>query len=145
MLGRHFTLRTDHGSLTWLWNFKDPEGQLACWLERLQEYNFNIVHRPGRRHGNDDGLSRLPFRQFGRESHTTVSTIRTQDLEDKDLLQKQLHGRLHRGTGTLCYGRGTETIRPVYQEWKSSMSATVWHLESTRDPSLTFVETLWTC
>ena len=90
LLGRHFTLRTDHGSLTWLWNFKDPEGQLARWLERLQEYDFSIVHRPGKKHGNADGLSRLPCRQCGRESHTTVSTVRTQDLEDKDLLQKQL-------------------------------------------------------
>ena len=40
LLGRKFLLRTDHGSLTWLWNFKEPEGQLARWLERLQEYNF---------------------------------------------------------------------------------------------------------
>ena len=27
-----FILRTDHGSLTWLRNFKEPEGQLARWL-----------------------------------------------------------------------------------------------------------------
>ena len=33
LLGHKFTLRTDHGSLTWLQNFKDPEGQLARWLE----------------------------------------------------------------------------------------------------------------
>ena len=29
LLGHKFTLRTDHGSLTWLANFKQPEGQLA--------------------------------------------------------------------------------------------------------------------
>ena len=29
LLGRPFTLRSDHGSLIWLQNFKDPEGQLA--------------------------------------------------------------------------------------------------------------------
>ena len=29
LLGRKFTLRTDHGSLLWLCNFKEPEGQLA--------------------------------------------------------------------------------------------------------------------
>ena len=38
LLGREFTLRTDHGSLVWLRNFKEPEGQLARWLEKLQEY-----------------------------------------------------------------------------------------------------------
>ena len=26
LLGRQFTLRTDHGSLVWLQNFKEPEG-----------------------------------------------------------------------------------------------------------------------
>ena len=29
LLGCEFLLRTDHGSLTWLTNFKEPEGQLA--------------------------------------------------------------------------------------------------------------------
>ena len=35
LLGRQFILRTDHSSLTWLSNFKQPEGQIACWIERL--------------------------------------------------------------------------------------------------------------
>jgi hypothetical protein len=75
LLGRHFTLRTDHGSLTWLWNFREPEGQLARWLERLQEYDFRIVHRPGRKHGNADGLSRSPCPQCGRDSHLHINSI----------------------------------------------------------------------
>ena len=29
LIGRTFILRTDHGSLLWLWNFRDPEGQGA--------------------------------------------------------------------------------------------------------------------
>ena len=67
LLGRHFVVRTNHGSLTWLRNFKDPEGQLARWLERLQEHHFDIVHRPGCLHGNADALSRIPCRQCGRQ------------------------------------------------------------------------------
>ena len=47
LLGQKFTLRTDHGSLTWLSKFKQPKGQLARWIEKLQKYNFDIVHRPG--------------------------------------------------------------------------------------------------
>jgi len=47
LLSGTFTLRTDHGALTWLQQFKEPEGQLARWLEKLQEYHFTIVHRPG--------------------------------------------------------------------------------------------------
>ena len=75
LLGRHFTLRTDHGSLTWLWNFRDPEGQLARWIEKLQEYDFTIVHRSGRKHGNADALSRLPCKQCGRDSHAEETSI----------------------------------------------------------------------
>ena len=69
LLGREFTLRTDHGSLSWLQSFKEPEGQLARWLEKLQEYHFNIVHRPGRKHANADALSWRPCDQCGRMDH----------------------------------------------------------------------------
>ena len=48
LLGRRFVLCTDHGLLTWLAHFKEPEGQLARWLERLQEFDFEIHHRPGK-------------------------------------------------------------------------------------------------
>ena len=60
LYGRRFTLRTDHTSLRWLLNFRDPEGQWARWLQRLQEYDFDIQHRPGKSHGNADGLTRRP-------------------------------------------------------------------------------------
>ena len=74
---RKFTLRTDHSSLTWLRNFKEPEGQLARWLERLQDLNFDVVHRQGTAHRNADALSRLPCRQCGRstaDASTDAST-----------------------------------------------------------------------
>ena len=45
---------------------KDHEGQLARWLEKLQEFNFEIVHRPGKKHSNADALSRIPCHQCGR-------------------------------------------------------------------------------
>lgn len=45
LLGRQFTIRTDYDSLTWLHNFKEPEGQLTRWLKRLQEYNFHEGER----------------------------------------------------------------------------------------------------
>ena len=77
LLGRKFILRTDHGSLVWLRNFKEPEGQLARWLERLEEYNFTVVHRKGSQHNNADALSRLPCRQCGRDSHTTENSDAT--------------------------------------------------------------------
>ena len=60
LLGRRFTIRTDHSSLTWLTRFKKPEGQLARWLEELGQYDMQIIHRAGSKHGNADSLSRIP-------------------------------------------------------------------------------------
>ncbi|MBV2113414.1 MAG: DDE-type integrase/transposase/recombinase [Candidatus Thiodiazotropha sp. (ex Ctena orbiculata)] len=60
LLGRIFTVRTDHSSLTWLLKFKDPQGQLARWMEELSQYHMVVQHRPGTKHGNADALSRKP-------------------------------------------------------------------------------------
>ncbi|CAH8654098.1 unnamed protein product [Dicrocoelium dendriticum] len=65
LLGRKFLVRTDHQSLRWLQNFRDPEGQIARWQEQLQEYEFECHHRPGKLHGNADALSRIPSRDHG--------------------------------------------------------------------------------
>ena len=61
LLGKEFLLRTDHGSLRWLFNFKNPEGQVARWLEYLSMFKFRIEHRPGHKHVNADSLSRIPL------------------------------------------------------------------------------------
>uniref|UniRef100_A0A669BAU0 Gypsy retrotransposon integrase-like protein 1 n=1 Tax=Oreochromis niloticus TaxID=8128 RepID=A0A669BAU0_ORENI len=63
--GLHFTVRTDHAALQWLMSFKEPEGQLACWIEELQAYDFEVVHRPGAQHRNADALYCRPCAQDG--------------------------------------------------------------------------------
>ena len=60
LLGTIFTVRTDHSSLTWLLKFKDPQGQIARWMEELSQYNMVVQHRSGAKHGNADALSRRP-------------------------------------------------------------------------------------
>ena len=60
LYGRSFTIRTDHAALRWLLNFKCPEGQIARWLQELQEYDFVVEHRRGVKHSNADALSRRP-------------------------------------------------------------------------------------
>ena len=60
LYGSHFLIRSDHGALRWLANFKSPEGQIARWLEILSTYDYEIQHRAGRVHSNADALSRRP-------------------------------------------------------------------------------------
>ena len=50
-------LRTDHASLQWFFR-QNNDGIIFRMLQRLQEFDFQVVHRPGDKHGNADGLSR---------------------------------------------------------------------------------------
>jgi hypothetical protein len=68
LYGKVFLIRSDHGSLRWLFRFKNPEGQLAMWLKTLSAYKFQIQYRPGVQHKNADALSRIPCRQCGFDS-----------------------------------------------------------------------------
>ena len=44
--------------MQWLRTLRKPVGQVAHWLEQIAEYDFEIVHRPGKQHANADTLSR---------------------------------------------------------------------------------------
>jgi hypothetical protein len=58
--GRKFKVRSDHGALRWLLDYKITEGQIARWLQLVGTYDFEIEHRAGRIHNNADALSRRP-------------------------------------------------------------------------------------
>jgi len=55
-------VRTDHAALQWLRKIPEPVGQQACWNGFLEEIEYDIVHRKGKRHANADALSRRPRR-----------------------------------------------------------------------------------
>lgn len=56
--GARFTVITDHYSLKWLNSIKDPVGRIARWAVRLQQYDFEIIHRKGKENVVPDALSR---------------------------------------------------------------------------------------
>lgn len=87
LYGRHFLVRTDHGALRWLLNFKNPEGQMARWFEVLASYDFEIQHRAGKSHNNADALSRRPCT----EQHCShcLRTEHKENKEDEGLKNKQ--------------------------------------------------------
>ena len=93
LCGRKFKIRTDHGSLRWLLRFKNPEGQLARWLEILSSYDMDIEHRAGVRHQNADALSRIPCRQCGFDPHWEDECqlpVRTVKAKEEVLSEKSL-------------------------------------------------------
>jgi len=71
--GKKFKIITDHRPLVWLFNVSDMNSRLARWRMLLQEFDYEIVYKPGSEHNNADALSRicviksesvLPFEQF---------------------------------------------------------------------------------
>ena len=80
LLGRPFTLITDHCPLKWLKSFKDPTGRIARWLMILSEYQWDIEHRKGREHGNADGLSRRRTEGAGPETADVDGGQRLEEL-----------------------------------------------------------------
>jgi hypothetical protein len=60
LIGRRFQLVTDHSALKWLLNLKEPRALFARWIMKLQQYDIDLIVRPGRVHMNADALSRRP-------------------------------------------------------------------------------------
>ena len=61
LYGRRFTVVTDHEALTWLFTKAPNQSRVQKWIIMMQDLSFDTKHRKGSRHGNADGLSRLPL------------------------------------------------------------------------------------
>lgn len=83
LLGDQFTLRTDHKALLWLHSFREADGLLARWIERLAVFNYTAVHRPGKQHANADALSRL--------HHATLPRDESVSVPDQDECESTVH------------------------------------------------------
>lgn len=80
-----FKVVTDHYSLKWLFNIKSPSGRIARWALRLQQFDFEVIHRKGKDHLVPDALSRaVPI----------VETIEDDDAEVTDKWFKTMKQRI---------------------------------------------------
>ena len=73
LLGKHFKVRTDLFSLKYLHRFKEPEGQLAQWIDFLQAFDFETITHPRAKHSNADALSRKNLNCSGKKCHCCKS------------------------------------------------------------------------
>ena len=65
LFGRKFTFHVDHSALFYLVSKQELTRKIARWTLLLQEFEFDIIHRPGVQHVVTDYLSRLESGESG--------------------------------------------------------------------------------
>lgn len=119
LYGARFVVRTDHAALRWLKTLKNPEGQLARWIGKLEQHDYEIVHRSGRVHSNADALSRRPCpskcQHCSRREATECKRTRVQGEEEDE---QNLRGRQQDDAdiGPVLAWRETDEERPAWAE-----------------------------
>jgi Reverse transcriptase (RNA-dependent DNA polymerase)/RNase H-like domain found in reverse transcriptase/Integrase core domain/Integrase zinc binding domain len=74
-----FILRTDSRCMQFLDSLKDVRGIYYRWLNFLQGFDFQVVHRPGVKNQNADPLSRL---EHMKEEHDDRGIEEEKDMEE---------------------------------------------------------------
>ena len=90
-----FIIQTDHANLLYWKSPRKLNQRTAQWHAELQDYNFQIVHIPGKSHVLADMLSRPPGVDQGGEDNTDVTMIPERSfirifMEDDMHLERQI-------------------------------------------------------
>lgn len=93
LLARKFITKADTAIFTWMLSFKTPDGQVARWLERLHEYDFQIHHRSGSLHTNAESLSRRPYDKKSCKPCSSIEKLSCISLPPKYVLVATQQGR----------------------------------------------------
>jgi len=73
--GAPFLVVTDHRALEYLNGLEEPCGRLSRWILALQQFAFDIVHRPGTEMAHVDALTRMKMNP-GDKTAGTVLLVR---------------------------------------------------------------------
>lgn len=100
LYGIKFTVVTDCNALRLTWTKRDLSPRIGRWWLALQEYDFDVIYRPGTQMKHVDALSRqpLPFTVNMIKEADWVDCIQSQD-DGCMLIKKQLE----EGTAEKCY------------------------------------------
>ena len=116
LISSKFQVYTDHYSLQWLRSMKSESALLHRWASQLEDYQFDILHRPGKSQGHVDGLSRLPIQTVCTEKKK-FDYVKTKEIikrlyQDghngkKDHRNGRENSRVNSETNTGSRGHGT--------------------------------------
>ena len=98
LLGAPFVIYTDHNPLTYLRSVSQPQGKLARWILKLEQYDYELRYKPGKQIPHADALSRHPVHVAAVELPTEWTTEEFREIQEKDpvLRKVKYYWRLNR-------------------------------------------------
>jgi hypothetical protein len=81
LLGSHFTIETDNRALKWMFGQKNLSGVIARWVMTMNQYDYEVRHKPGKFNRVADALSRS-FPQTPEDKLCTAEDLAKAALED---------------------------------------------------------------
>ena len=114
LYGRKFVLRTDHSALTSLLGAGSTGRKpmrLLRWTERLQEYNYDIVFRPGKDNSVADFLSRPVQNNSRGEGNSDTQSNNTSALSKNESFDETSDVRADEKFLNTIFG--TEALRAI--------------------------------
>ncbi|KAE9295160.1 hypothetical protein PR003_g24087 [Phytophthora rubi] len=143
LYGRAFTIITDHSALKWLMTRPNLAGRLHRWSLTLQEYEFEILYRPGATNVVADALSRAPAtvmavvgrkRKQGRAGDQPWRAVgmETEEKTEEDLLSTSAAVREAEEHARRTAGQPVAAVVP---DWAAEVPATARPSTSTASPS----------
>ena len=110
-------IHTDHANLLYWKNPGEHNRRVARWHAELMEYDFQLVHIPGKKNGRTDALSRCPDHDTGEEDNKKLV-----------VLPKQLFAKAH---ARLAGSEEADPSKP--QEWARMTGLSNEKHQSTQD------------
>ena len=86
LLGRKFTVFTDHQPLKGVFKVKDPTSRLIRFHVKLSEFDYTIEYKPGKFNTNADALSRISERESNIPEPKCLAITRAQAKETEEKL-----------------------------------------------------------
>lgn len=85
LFGRHFTVRSDHRPLIYLYKLKDPASKLTRIRLELEEYDFDIIHIKGKNNVAADALPRIKISDLKQiyDESVPVYAVQTRSMTRK--------------------------------------------------------------
>ena len=122
--GQTFHIRTDHAPLRSVLKVKEPETQLARWIEFLSTFEYEIEYREGQRHTNADAMSRRPSSEGCRWCkewkkaeqlisvvvQTEISISKTEEFAEEEADSTQVERNKWKSMIEYCVGDGRKEM-----------------------------------